>query len=77
MLRPMVVNVEYMVTNHCSVFNVYGLILSGSSCIGSVPQQRGGKMVYKAVHFAGYIGILSAMKPVSLLQLHIHTCLFF
>ncbi|CAI8035624.1 Acid ceramidase [Geodia barretti] len=36
MLRPIVVNVEYM---------------------------KGGKLVYKAVHFAGYIGILSAIKP--------------
>jgi hypothetical protein len=26
--------------------------------------QKGGKVVYKAVHFAGYIGVLSGVKPV-------------
>jgi acid ceramidase len=36
MLRPIVVNVEYM---------------------------KGGKLLFKAIHFAGYIGVLSAVKP--------------
>jgi acid ceramidase len=36
MLRPIVVNVEYM---------------------------KGGKLLYTGIHFAGYIGILSALKP--------------
>lgn len=32
----------------------------------NVDYQKGGKTVFKAVHYAGYIGILTAIKPVSL-----------
>ena len=42
--------------------------------------QKGGKVVYKAVHFAGYIGVLSGVKPVRIgIIIFMHmlcTCIF-
>jgi acid ceramidase len=33
----------------------------------NVDYRRGGKSLFKAVHFAGYIGILTAIRPVRIL----------